>query len=241
MKFTFVTLFSTLIDGYFQDSILKRAMDKDIFSVDYLNPRDFSDNKHFKVDDTAVGGGAGMVMNPQPLYDCLDELKKQDEDVHIVFLTPVAKPFHQNDAKRLSQKSHVAFVSGRYEGIDERVVEDFADEVFSIGDYILTGGELASLVMCDAISRNLNGVLGNSESLEVESFESPLLEAPSFSKPKDYRQNSVPKEYLKGNHSKIRSLKLALSECKTKFFRPEQFIRYNCTSAMGFLPKKTKH
>jgi len=226
MKFTFVTLFSNLVEGYFQDSILKRAIDRELIVIDYLNPRDFSNNKHMKVDDTAVGGGAGMVMNPQPLYDCLDELKKQDEDVHIVFLTPVAKQFCQNDAKRLAKKNHIAFVSGRYEGIDERVIEDFADEVYSIGDYILTGGELASLVLCDAISRNIDGVLGNSDSLSIESFETPLLEAPSFSKPKDYRQNSVPKEYLKGNHSKIRSLKLALSECKTKFFRPEQLIKH---------------
>ena len=226
MKFTFVTLFSNLVEGYFQDSILKRAMDKELLSVDYLNPRDFSDNKHSKVDDTAVGGGAGMVMNPQPLCDALTGLKKTDENVHIVFLTPVAKPFRQNDAKRLAKKSHVAFVSGRYEGIDERVVEEFADEVFSIGDYILTGGELASLVMCDAISRNIDGVLGNSDSLSIESFETPLLEAPSFSKPKDYRQKRVPSEYLKGNHSKIRSIKLALSECKTKFFRPEQLLKH---------------
>ena len=185
MKFTFVTLFSNLIEGYFQDSILKRAIDKDLFQVTYLDPREFSDNKHSKVDDTAVGGGAGMVMNPQPLYDALDALKSENENVHIVFLTPVAKPFKQNDAKRLAKKSHVAFVSGRYEGIDERVVETYADEVFSIGDYILTGGELASLVMCDAISRNVEGVLGNSDSLSVESFETELLEAPSFSKPKE--------------------------------------------------------
>ncbi len=226
MKFTFITLFSNLIEGYFQDSILKRAIDKDIFSVDYLNPRDFSDNKHSKVDDTAVGGGAGMVMNPQPLFDALNSLKKGDENVHIVFMTPVAKPFSQNDAKRLAKKSHIAFVSGRYEGIDERVIEEYADEVFSIGDYILTGGELASLVICDAVSRNIEGVLGNSDSLSVESFETPLLEAPSFSKPKNYEGNCVPSEYLKGNHSKIRTLKIALSECKTKFFRPEQLLKH---------------
>ena len=229
MKFTFVTLFSNLVEGYFQDSILKRAIDKDLFSLDYLNPREFSLNKHSKVDDTAVGGGAGMVMNPQPLCDALEALKKESPQVHIVFLTPVAKPFKQNDAKRLAQKSHIAFVSGRYEGIDERVVEEFADEVFSIGDYILTGGELASLVMCDAISRNIEGVLGNSDSLSVESFESELLEAPSFSKPKEYRNLHVPKEYLKGNHSKIRTLKIALSECKTKFFRPEQLLKHKIT------------
>ena len=226
MRFTFVTLFQNIVEGYFGDSILNRAIQKDILSVSYLNPRDFSNNKHSKVDDTAVSGGAGMVMNPQPLYDCLNELRKQDEAVHTVFLTPVAKPFTQHDAKRLAQKSHIAFVSGRYEGIDERVVEEFADEVFSIGDYILTGGELPSLVMCDAISRNVEGVLGNSDSLSIESFETPLLEAPSFSKPKIYEGISVPSEYLKGNHSKIRSLKLALSECKTKFFRPEQLLKH---------------
>ncbi|MCD4667742.1 MAG: tRNA (guanosine(37)-N1)-methyltransferase TrmD [Sulfurimonas sp.] len=229
MRFTFVTLFSNLVEGYFQDSILKRAIDKELLSVEYLNPREFSENKHSKVDDTAVGGGAGMVMNPQPLYDALGSLKKDDENIHIIFLTPVAKPFKQNDAKRLAKKEHIAFVSGRYEGIDERVIEEFADEVFSIGDYILTGGELASLVICDAVSRNIDGVLGNSESLSVESFETPLLEAPSFSKPKDYKNNMVPSEYIKGNHSKIRSIKLALSECKTKFFRPEQLLKHKIT------------
>jgi tRNA (guanine37-N1)-methyltransferase len=226
MKFTFVTLFQNIIEGYFSDSILKRAIDKDIIKISYLNPRDYSSNKHNKVDDTAVGGGAGMVMNPQPLYHCLDDLKKQNKQVHIVFLTPVAKQFNQNDAKRLSKKSHVAFVSGRYEGIDERVIEKYADEVFSVGDYILTGGELPSMIMCDAISRNVEGVLGNSESLDIESFETELLEAPSFSKPAKFKNNSVPKEYLKGNHSKIRTLKIALSECKTKFFRPEQLKKH---------------
>ena len=230
MRYTFVTLFDNLVKGYFQDSILKRAIDKELISIDYLDPREFSDSKHKKVDDTAVGGGAGMVMNPQPLYDALDSLKKEDENVHIIFLTPVAKPFKQNDAKRLAKKSHIAFVSGRYEGIDERVIEEYADELFSIGDYILTGGELASLVLCDSISRNIDGVLGNSDSLSVESFETPLLEAPSFSKPKEYRENKVPSEYLKGNHSRIRLIKLALSECKTKFFRPEQLLKH-----------KTKH
>jgi len=230
MKYTFVTLFPNLIEGYFKDSILKRAIEKGILEIDYINPRDYSTNKHHKVDDTAVGGGAGMVMNPQPLFDALESLKAQDENVHIVFMTPVAKPFVQNDAKRVAKKSHVAFVSGRYEGIDERVIEKYADEVFSIGDYILTGGELASLVVCDAVSRNIDGVLGNADSLEIESFETPLLEAPSFSKPQIYEGLSVPSEYLKGNHSKIRSLKLALSEAKTKFFRPEQLKKHQTQS-----------
>ncbi len=226
MKFTFVTLFKNIVEGYFNDSILKRAIQKEILNVEYINPRDFSSSRHNKVDDSAVGGGAGMVMNPQPLFDTLDELRNMSRNVHIIFLTPVAKPFRQNDAKRLAKKSHIAFVSGRYEGIDERVLEKYADEIFSIGDYILTGGELPSLVICDAISRNVDGVLGNSDSLEIESFETELLEAPSFSKPEVYKNISVTSEYLKGNHSNIRSLKLALSVCKTKFFRPEQLLKH---------------
>ncbi len=223
MHFTYVTLFSNLIDGYFQDSILKRAIESNKFQISFLNPRDYSASKHAKVDDTAVGGGAGMVMTPQPLFDTLSTL---DEDAYIIFAAPVGKQFTQNDAKRLAHKSHVVFVSGRYEGIDERVIETFAHEVFSIGDYVLTGGELPSLVMTDAIVRNIEGVLGNSESLEYESFETPLLEAPSFGKPPIYNNLGVPSEYLKGNHSRIQALKLALSECKTKYFRPEQLLKH---------------
>lgn len=223
MHFTYVTLFSNLIEGYFQDSILKRAIESHKFKISFLNPRDYSASKHFKVDDTCVGGGAGMVMTPQPLFDALSTL---GQDAYIIFAAPVGKQFTQNDAKRLANKSHVVFVSGRYEGIDERVIESFADEVFSIGDYVLTGGELPSLVMTDAIVRNLEGVLGNSESLETESFETPLLEAPSFGKPPIYNNLGVPSEYLKGNHSRIQALKLAMSECKTKYFRPEQLLKH---------------
>ena len=226
MRFTFVTLFPQLIEGYFEDSILKRAISSEYLSVDYLNPREFSTNRHEKVDASPVGGGAGMVMTPQPLYDCLAQLKQESPDVHIIFLTPVAKSFVQNDAKRLAKKEHIAFVSGRYEGIDERIIETFADEVYSIGDYILTGGELPSLVICDAISRMVDGVLGNSDSLETESYETFLLEAPSFSKPANYKDMSVPSEFLKGNHSKICELKLDLSQSKTKYFRPDDLKRH---------------
>lgn len=224
MKFSFITLFPELISGYFKDSILSRAIEKGLLEIDYVNPRDYSSDKWKKVDDTAVGGGAGMVMTPQPLFDTLDELKK--DDVHIIFATPVGKPFNQNDAKRLAKKKHVAFVSGRYEGIDERVIETFADEVYSIGDYILTGGELPSLVMADAISRNVEGVLGNQVSLTEESFEGFLLEAPAFARPPEYENIKAPSEYMNGNHAKITALKLALSECKTKYFRPNELLKH---------------
>ncbi len=223
MKFSFVTLFPNIIDGYFGDSILRRAIDDDKIEIDFYNPREFTTDKHNRVDAPMVGGGAGMLMTPQPLLDTINSIKESSEDAYVIFLSPVAKPFVQNDAKRLAKKSHIVFVSGRYEGIDERVIEQSADELFSIGDFILTGGELASMVVCDAISRNVDGVLGNSDSLSIESFEESLLEAPSFTKPKIYEDEEVVSEFLKGNHSKITDLKRGLALCKTKYFRPDLY------------------
>jgi tRNA (guanine37-N1)-methyltransferase len=223
MKFSFVTLFPELIKGYFSESILKRAIEDEKISVDYYNPRDYTTDKHNRVDAPMVGGGAGMLMTPQPLIDTLAAIKKSSPDAHIIFVSPVAKLFKQNDAKRLASKEHIVLVSGRYEGIDERVIETYADELFSVGDYILTGGELPSLVVCDAISRNVEGVLGNMDSLSVESFEEALLEAPSFTKPVIYENRQVVSEFLKGNHSKITDFKRDLALCKTKFFRPDLY------------------
>lgn len=223
MKFTFVTLFENLIKDYFEDSILKRACDKSLINVEYINPRDFSKDKHKKTDDTQAGGGAGMLMSPQPLFDVLEQIKKQSAGAYFVFPLPAGKPFKQIDAKRLSGKEHIVFVNGRYEGMDERIVEMFADEIFSIGDYILTGGELPSLVMCDSICRNIDGVLGNKTSLEMESYEDGLLEAPAFTKPNDFKGKSIPSEFLKGNHGKISALKNELSFFKTQYFRPDLY------------------
>lgn len=221
MKFTFVTLFPHLIEGYFSDSILHRAIADKLLLVDYFNPRDYTENKHNKVDQPMIGGGAGMLMTPQPLFDTLKAIRDVSSNIHVVVATPVGKPFNQNDAKRLARKEHVVFVSGRYEGMDERFIEQEADELFSIGDFILTGGELASMVMSDAIARNVEGVLGNSDSLSIESFEASTLEAPSFAKPKIYNEINVPSELLKGNHGKISDLKNAMGKCKTKYFRPD--------------------
>jgi len=223
MRFSFVTLFPNLIKGYFSESILKRAIEDEKMSIDLYNPRDFTTDKHNRVDAPMIGGGAGMLMTPQPLMDTLKNVREESPKAHVIFLSPVAKPFTQNDAKRLAKKEHVVFVSGRYEGIDERVIEAQADELFSIGDFILTGGELASMVVCDAIARNVDGVLGNSDSLDIESFESSLLEAPSFTKPTIYEESAVVSEFLKGNHSKITDLKRGLALCKTKYFRPDLY------------------
>jgi len=223
LKFSFVTLFPNIIKGYFSDSILRRAIDDKKIEIDFYNPREFTTDKHNRVDAPMIGGGAGMLMTPQPLLDTIKSIQKSSEDAYIIFLSPVAKPFVQNDARRLAKKAHIVFISGRYEGIDERVIESLADELFSIGDFILTGGELASMVVCDAISRNVEGVLGNSDSLSIESFEESLLEAPSFTKPNNYENKEIVSEFLKGNHSKITDLKRGLALCKTKYFRPDLY------------------
>ncbi len=167
-----------------------------------------------------------MIMTPQPLFDVLEKIKAEDPNARIIFPIPAGKPFHQKDAVRLAKEEHIVFVSGRYEGIDERVIETFADEVFSIGDYVLTGGELPSLVMTDSILRNVDGVLGNQESLAEESFnavsslDNTLLEAPSFAKPYNFRDILSVSENLKGNHDNIRSQNLKMARQKTKYFRP---------------------
>jgi tRNA (guanine37-N1)-methyltransferase len=226
MRFTFVTLFRGLMEGYFQDSILQRAVARGLIAYDFVNPRDYTLDKHRKVDDTAAGGGAGMVMSAQPLDDALAAIRADDPHGRVIFLSPVGKPFRQSDARRLAKTAHLVLVSGRYEGIDERVIERHADEIFSIGDYVLTGGELPSLVVADAVARMVPGVVGKQESVEQESFESELLEAPVFTRPKNFHNLSIPSEYLKGNHSKINALKKTLAIAKTKYFRPDRYLKF---------------
>ena len=219
MTYIFVSLFPNLIKPYFQDSILKKAIDKKIINIYFYNPRNWSENKHKKVDDTLFGGGAGMLMTPDPLFKTLTQIKKDFTNPYFIFLTPSGKTFNQKDSIVLSKKQTIVFISGRYEGIDERVIETFADAVFRIGDYILTGGELASLVLADSISRNINGVLGNNLSLEDESFINGNIEAPAFTKPANYNNLKAPSIYLSGHHQKIKELKQQLSFCKTIYYK----------------------
>jgi len=214
MKLIFVTLFPELITPYFKESIMKNALNKQLFEIEFINFRDYSKNKHKKVDTPLVGGGAGMILDNVALRECLLDLQNKNKKAKTIFLTPVAKTFNQKDAIRLSNEECLILVSGRYEGFDERVIEEFANEVLSIGDFILTGGELASLVIADAVIRNIKGVLGNSLSLQGESFENNLLEAPNFSKNGD-----VPSILKSGNHKKIEEWKLKTSISKTKFHK----------------------
>ena len=218
-----MSLFPELITPYFEQSILKRAAQQRLFSFDCVNPRDFSTDKWRKTDDTISGGGAGMVMTPQPLFDALGAIRQKSPNAKIVFLTPAAKRFCANDARRFAQFDHLVLVCGRYEGIDERVIETFADEVMSIGDFVLTGGELAALVIADSTLRFVPQVLGNSESLSEESYENSLLEAPSFTKPAVFRGLTTPQTLLGGNHKAITAFKQRLAASKTNFHRPDIF------------------
>ncbi len=225
MRFTFVTLFPQIVQGYFSASILGRARETGKISIDFCNPREYSDNRYKKVDEPMIGGGAGMLMSPQPLHDALEDLKKNSPSLRTIFLTPVGKPFRQQDARRLAKEEHLVLVCGRYEGIDERIVELHADELFSVGDAVLTGGELPAMMLCDAVSRILPGVLGNEDSLTEESFEEGLLEAPSFTKPDSFAGKEIISEFLKGNHSKIAALKKQMALSRTKYFRPDLYQR----------------
>ncbi len=216
MKIVFFSLFPSLILPYFEDSILKKAKDKNIFDIEVVNFREYAENKHKKVDTEIVGGGAGMIIDNIALRNSLKEYKKKYPEARTLFLTPVGKKYNQKDAVRLANEKVIFLVCGRYEGFDERLIEDFADEVMSIGDFILTGGELGALVIADSVLRNVKGVLGNEESLNEESFNNNTLESPQFSK-----MGEVPLILKSGNHKKITEWKKETSFLKTKFHRPD--------------------
>ncbi|WP_457564986.1 tRNA (guanosine(37)-N1)-methyltransferase TrmD [Caminibacter sp.] len=216
MKIIFFTLFPNLILPYFEDSILKKAKEKNLFEVECVDFRNYSYDKHKKVDTYPAGGGAGMIIDNIALRNALSDYKQKYPNAKTIFLTPVGKRYNQKDALRLSKEEVLFLVCGRYEGFDERLIEDFADEVISVGDFILTGGELGALIIADSVLRNVEGVLGNIHSLEEESFNDNLLEAPAFSK-----TGNVPKVLKSGNHKKVNEWKKELSILKTKFHRPD--------------------
>jgi len=224
MKFTYVTLFENLISPYFEDSILKRAIEKKLLSIEFYNPRDYTTNKHNKVDDYQAGGGAGLLLNAQPLFDTLKEIKKQNPNAHFVFPAPAGKTFVQADAKRLAMVEHIVFVNGRYEGIDERVIETYADEIFSIGDYVLTGGELPAMVIADAVSRFVPGVI-EEKSVKNDSFNTGLLDFPHYTRPREINGFKVPEVLFSGNHNKVEIWRRKMALKKTMEKRPDLFLK----------------
>ncbi|MCC0783339.1 tRNA (guanosine(37)-N1)-methyltransferase TrmD [Clostridioides sp. ES-S-0108-01] len=205
MRFHIMTLFPEIFNSYMDESIMKRAVEKGIIEVHIYNIRDFSNNKHKKVDDYPFGGGAGMVMTPQPIYDTYTHIitTHNIDNPSVIYLTPKGKVYNQSIVKQMSVKEDIILLCGHYEGIDERIIDLIVTDEISIGDYVLTGGELPALIMIDSISRLIPGVLNQEESFEEESFENNLLEYPHYTRPRDFEGLKVPEVLLSGNHKKI--------------------------------------
>lgn len=224
LRVDFITLFPEMALNAVSHSIVGRAAKAGLAEYHATNPRDFATDNHRTVDDTPFGGGPGMVMKCEPIAAALNSLPSQSPR-SVVMTDPTGKRFEQVDAKRLSQLRHVVFVCGHYEGIDDRIRELYATDVFSIGDYILTGGELPALVMCDAIVRLLPGALGSAESLEIDAHSQGLLSAPQFTRPEVFEGIRVPEELCRGDHGAKERWKRKVALNTTRRNRPDLFCR----------------
>jgi tRNA (guanine37-N1)-methyltransferase len=204
MNFTFISLFPEIIKSSLNESITKRAIEKSLISFETINPRDYLKPKE-RIDDKVYGGGPGMLLKSEPLMKAIDDATSKFDrtESKIIYLSPKGKPFTQESAETLALEKNIIFICGRYEGIDQRIIDHYVDDEISIGDYVLSGGELPALVVFDAIVRNIEGVLGDDASLEQESFSGGLLEYPQYTRPEKMKLGDVPEELLSGNHAVI--------------------------------------
>lgn len=218
-----MTLFPDIFKAYIGESMMKKAVENSILEVELYNIRDFSENKHKKVDDYPFGGGAGMVMTPQPIFSTYEYIvaKYELENPRVIYLSPKGRVFNQKIAKSLSLENDIIFLCGHYEGVDQRIIDLIVTDEISIGDYVLTGGELPALVMIDSIARLVPGVLNRSESYEDESFENDLLEYPQYTRPRSFNGLEVPEVLLSGNHKKIDEWRSEESQKITLERRPD--------------------
>ncbi len=220
MRFDVLTLFPEMIEVNFEYSIMKRAVTAGIIEINTINPRDYTVNKHKKVDDTPYGGGAGMVLMPQPYVDAYEAVEKFDNSCTIM-LTPQGEPFNNRICKELARFNQIIMLCGHYEGFDERIREIIKPREITIGDFVLTGGELPALCIIDSVSRQLEGTLGKIESMEDDSFSDGLLEYPQYTKPRDFRGYKVPEVLLNGNHKEIEEYRYQQKIERTKLRRPD--------------------
>lgn len=230
MRFHILTLFPDMVEQGLHTSIIGRAAQKGILSIEAVNIRDYTLDRHKKVDDYPYGGGAGMVMQAQPIFDAWQAVADRiGYRPRTVYLTPQGPTFHQGMAKEYAKEEDLVLLCGHYEGIDERVLEEIVTDYVSIGDYVLTGGELPAMVMVDAISRMVPGVLSNQESGSTESFEGNLLEYPQYSRPEEWRGKKVPPILLSGDHAKVDAWRREQSILRTKERRPDLIARAELT------------
>ena len=222
MNFYIMTLFPDMVTGGLSTSITGRAMEKGIISVEAVNIRDYAGNKHNSVDDYPYGGGAGMVMQAPPVWDCYEDLcARLRKRPRVLYMTPQGQVFNQSIARELAEEEDLVFLCGHYEGIDERVLEAVCTDYLSIGDYVLTGGELPAMVMIDCISRLVPGVLNNQVSADIESFHDNLLEYPQYTRPEEFRGIKVPEVLLSGHHKNIEEWRRKESIKRTLKRRPD--------------------
>jgi tRNA (guanine37-N1)-methyltransferase len=218
MKITILTLFPQIIEGYFTSSIMAKAVDKGLIEYRIIDFRDFAADKHRTADDYPYGGGAGMVLKCEPLAGALDSVGARDK--RVVFPTPSGRVFTQETARNLSQEDELVFICGRYEGVDQRIIDEYVDDELTVGDYVLSSGEIASLVIIDGVYRLLDGVI-NSESLIEESHEDGVLEYPHYTRPEEFRGRRVPPVLLSGHHEHIRLWRRRQGLEKTLVNRPD--------------------
>lgn len=237
MKIDVLTLFPEMYHSL-NKSILGRAIEGGYISIDYTNIRDFSNNKHNKVDDYPFGGGAGMVMKPEPIYDAIMSVKR--ENSRVIYLSPKGKVYNQELANELAKEEHIVLLCGHYEGIDQRVIDNYITEEISIGDYVLTGGELASMVLIDSIARLIPGVLSSEDSFIEESHYSGLLEYPQYTRPREFKGDEVPEVLLSGNHKNIEYWRKYKSIEDTYIKRPDMLESFEMNQEEKEILKEIK-
>ncbi len=225
MVFEILTIFPAMFESPLDESILGKARERGLIDVRMHNIRDYALDKHQMTDDRPFGGGEGMVMKPEPIVAALAAVKDDGPPARTILLTPQGRLFTQEIARELSGLSRLILVCGRYEGVDERVAEHFTDDQLSVGDYILTGGELAAMIVVDAVTRLLPGALGNADSACADSFSEPVLEFPQYTRPQDFGGLAVPRVLLSGNHEVIRQWRRGQALLRTKIRRPDLFAR----------------
>jgi len=220
MKFDIITLFPEMFSAIKKEGVIARAIKKSIISIKEWQLRDFSENKYKNVDDKAYGGGAGMVMQVKPIRDCIKKIKEREPETKVIYLSPQGEPLNQNLVEKLVSFESLTLLCGRYEGVDERIIENDVDFEVSIGDYVISGGELAAMVLIDSVSRRLPNVLGNKDSLN-DSFANNLLDYPHYTRPESIDGDLVPEVLLSGNQAKIDAWRLQQAKKKTQQKRPD--------------------
>ena len=220
MRFDIITLFPEMFSAIKEQEVIARAIKKSIISINEWQLRDFSENKYKNVDDKAYGGGAGMVMQVKPIRDCIKKIKEQEPETKVIYLSPQGEPLNQNLVEKLSSFESLTLLCGRYEGVDERIIDNDVDFEVSIGDYVISGGELAAMVLIDSVSRRLPNVLGNKDSLN-DSFVNNLLDYPHYTRPESIDGDIVPEVLLSGNQAKIDAWRLEQAKHKTRQKRPD--------------------